>query len=215
MNISIIDARDLSDAWFQCIQKVIDEGYEYAIDRGSFEGQRRKEFDFVVVQVRHPGARPLVPDTPPNVPPPATMDYVEDYLSYLMTGEKQTSEEYTYGEDIEFQLQPIIEMYKRGHETNQACMSIGSRHSIHLADPQCLRLIDTRIRYGQLHFMAYFRSWDLWGGFPSNLAGLQLLKEYMAGEIGVADGELIASSKGLHLYEHTWDLANLVLRREG
>jgi thymidylate synthase len=39
------------------------------------------------------------------------------------------------------------------------------------------------------------------------LAGLQLLKEYMAKEIGVDDGEIIASSKGLHLYHDCWDLA--------
>jgi thymidylate synthase len=36
---------------------------------------------------------------------------------------------------------------------------------------------------------------------------MQLLKEYMASEIGVGDGELIALSKGLHLYEYSWELA--------
>jgi thymidylate synthase len=86
-------------------------------------------------------------------------------------------------------------------------MSVGEAKSIYLADPPCLRGIDTRIRYGKLHFMAYFRSWDLWAGFPSNLAAMQLLKEYMAQEIGVEDGEMIAMSKGMHLYEYSWDLA--------
>ncbi|MFH1087537.1 MAG: thymidylate synthase, partial [Chloroflexota bacterium] len=180
MRISVIEARDLSDAWFQCIWTVMDEGYEYTIDSGSFQGQRRKEVDFATVHIKHPGARPLVPITPANVPPPTTMEYVEDYLSYLMTGTKQKDEEYTYGEDIEHQLQPLIDMYKKGYETNQACMTIGSKHSIHMADPPCLRVIDTRVRYGQLHFMLYFRSWDLWAGFPSNLAALQLLKEHIA-----------------------------------
>jgi thymidylate synthase len=94
-----------------------------------------------------------------------------------------------------------------GYDTNQAFMAVGDSQSIFLADPPCLRGIDTRIRYGKLHFVAYFRSWDLWAGFPSNLAAIQLLKEYMASEIGVADGELIALSKGLHLYEYAWELA--------
>jgi thymidylate synthase len=80
---------------------------------------------------------------------------------------------------------------------------------IKLADPPCLRLIDTRVRYGKLHFILYFRSWDLWGGFPSNLGGLQLVKQYMAEEIGVDDGEIIAASKGLHLYEYAWELAKI------
>ena len=60
--------------------------------------------------------------------------------------------------------------------------------------------------------MVYFRSWDFWAGFPSNLAAIQLLKEYMADEIGVGDGELIASSKGFILYEYSWDLAKTVAR---
>ena len=80
------------------------------------------------------------------------------------------------------------------------------------SDPPCLRMIDTRVREGKLNFIVYFRSWDLWAGFPSNLAAIQLLKEYMAGEIGVKDGELVAMSKGLHLYEYAWELAKAVAR---
>jgi thymidylate synthase len=99
-------------------------------------------------------------------------------------------------------------MYKEdGYNTNQAFMAVGDSQSIFLKDPPCLRGIDTRIRNNTLHFMVYFRSWDLWAGFPSNLAAIQLLKEYMASEIGVDDGELVASSKGLHLYEYAWELA--------
>ena len=103
-----------------------------------------------------------------------------------------------------------IKMYKEnGPGTNQAIMEIGMPSDIKLVDPPCLRLIDTRLRYGKLHFILYFRSWDLWGGFPSNLGGLQLVKQYMAEEIGVDDGEIIAVSKGLHLYDYAWDLAKL------
>jgi hypothetical protein len=83
----------------------------------------------------------------------------------------------------------------------------GQPFDILLEDPPCLRHIDTRIEEGKLHFFVYFRSWDLWGGFPANLAALQLLKEYMASEIGVEDGEMICSSKGLHLYSYVWELA--------
>lgn len=64
MKISVIEARDLSEAWFLCLRKTLTEGYEYKIDRGSYAGQRRKELDFVVIQVRNPGTRPLIPDVP-------------------------------------------------------------------------------------------------------------------------------------------------------
>ncbi len=213
MEISVIEARDLSEAWFLCLCKVITEGHKYRIERGSFTGQHRQELDFAVIKVKYPGTRPLIPDVPLGVPAPTTMEYIESYLPYLMTAHKAEEEQYTYGQYLEKQIAEVIKMYKEdGFNTNQAYMSVGNEQSIYLPDPPCLRGIDTRIRDGKLHFFVYFRSWDLWAGFPSNLAGIQLLKEYMASEIGVGDGELIASSKGLHLYEYTWELAKAAVR---
>lgn len=207
-----IMARDLPDAWFQALWEVYSKGYEYTIDRGSFEGHKRREFDFVEIDIRFPGTRPLIPDIPPGlgINPPADMDYIHRYMRYWITSEREENEQYTYGEFLEPQVQEIIKMYKEdGHMTNQACMNVGDRLSIYLSDPPCLRMIDTRIRYGKLHFYTYFRSWDLWSGFPANLAAIQLLKEYMAQEIGIEDGELIALSKGLHLYDFHFEIARM------
>jgi thymidylate synthase len=213
VKVTQIEARDLSEAWFLCLSKTLTEGHEYKVDRGSYAGQYRKELDYVVVQVRYPGTRPLIPDVPQGVPPPTSMEYIESYLPYLMTGHKAEEEQYTYGQYLERQIAEVIKMYKEdGFNTNQAFMSVGNEQSIYLSDPPCLRGIDTRIRDSRLHFFVYFRSWDLWAGFPSNLAAIQLLKEYMSSEIGVDDGELIASSKGLHLYEYAWDLARATAR---
>lgn len=227
-----IEAFDLDDAWFQCLSEILEKGYVYKIDRGSYEGQRRLEFDFVTVRVKNP-ANQIIPIMPESlgIPAPTSLDYIKQYLSYLLTGEKTGTEDYTYGErlvdpkarvqelvDGEVmtremplacnQIEEVIKIYKtQGFGTNQAVMEIGMPSDIKLADPPCLRLIDTRVRYGKLHFFLYFRSWDLWGGMPSNLGGLELVKQYMAEEIGVANGEMIAASKGLHLYEYAWDLA--------
>ena len=213
MKITVIDARDLSEAWFLCLGKVLGEGREYKIERGSYTGQKRKELELAVVQVGYPGTRPLVPDVPQGVPPPSTMEYVESYLPYLMTAHRKEGEQYTYGQYLEKQIAEVIRMYRQdGHNTNQAFMAVGDDRSLYQDDPPCLRMIDTRIHEGRLSFVVYFRSWDLWAGFPSNLAAIQLLKEYMASEIGVADGELVAMSKGLHLYEYSWELAKAVLR---
>lgn len=215
MQVSVVDARDLPEAWFLCLRRVLTQGREYIIERGSNVGLRRKELDFIVLQVRHPGRRPLVPDVPLGVPPPSSMEYVENYLQYLLTSFKADTEQYTYGEDLESQIPEVIRIYKEGgHNTNQGFMAVGSRESIKLPDPPCLRGIDTRIANGRLHFIVYFRSWDLWAGLPSNLAGIQLLKEYMASEIGVEDGEIMALSKGLHLYDYTWELARTTARLE-
>ncbi len=231
---AFIDAFDLDDAWFQALSRILEEGHVYTITRGSYKGQKRLEFDFVVVRVKNP-AHQIIPIIPEGMsfPPPTDMDYIQGYLSYLLTGAKTETEDYTYGErlvepKVRFkekvngkemitemplevnQVEEVIKIYKeQGFGTNQAIMEIGMPSDIKLDDPPCLRLIDTRVRYGKLHFILYFRSWDLWGGFPSNLGGLQLVKQYMAEEIKVGDGEIIAVSKGLHLYDYSWELAKL------
>lgn len=229
-----IEAFDLNDAWYKCLREVIVHGYEYIITKGSYEGQKRKEFDYVTIRVTNPGNKPLIPIIPDGlgIPAPSSEEYVERYVAYLMTSEKKPGEAYTYGErlvdakvrlnittaagrrvvdELPFatdQIQRIIEMYKeKGEGTNHAILQVAMPSDIELDDPPCLRHIDTRIRYGKLHFFPYFRSWDLWAGFPSNLAAIQILKEQMAAQIGIDDGEIIASSKGLHLYDYAWPFA--------
>jgi thymidylate synthase len=212
MELVFIKARDLPDAWFQCVYEILDRGRTYTIDRGSFQGQERLEFDYVTVHIKFPGTRPLLPDIPPalGIPNPVAADYLDQYLPYLMTSVKKEAEEYTYGEYLEHQIDEVIRMYREdGHGTNQAYMTVGDARTIYSSDPPCLRGIDTRIKDNALHFVAYFRSWDLWNGFPANLGAIQLLKEYMAENIGVDDGEIIAASKGLHLYDYVWELAKL------
>ena len=212
LKLSTIQARDLPEAWFLCLKEVLTNGYDYKIDRGSYQGQYRRELDYITLQILNPGTRPLVPTTPLGVPSPSTMEYVEQYLPYLMTSHIADREQYTYGQYLESQIAKAIEIYRAyGPNNNQLYMAVGDMRSIYLTDPPCLRGIDTRIRYGKLHFMVYFRSWDLWAGLPSNLAAIQLLKEYMASEIGVEDGEIIAASKGLHLYEYSWELASQIV----
>lgn len=233
-----IEAFDLDDAWFQCLAQILEHGHVYKIDRGSFQGQRRLEFDFVSVHVTNP-AHQMIPVMPEGsgLPAPTSMDYIHQYLQYLLTGNKTETEDYTYGERLVDpkvrihtesegqkmaqemplecnQIEEVIKIYKsQGAGTNQAVMEIGMPSDIKLTDPPCLRLIDTRLRYGKLHFFLYFRSWDLWGGFPSNLGGLELVKQYMAEEIGVGNGEIVALSKGLHLYEYAWELAKQRTRK--
>lgn len=212
MKLEFIEARDLPDAWFQCVYKLLEVGGTYTIDRGSYEGQERLEFDYITVHIKFPGVRPLLPDIPPalGIPNPVADGYLEEYLPYLMTSAKKPGEDYTYGQYLEEQINKVIRMYREdGYGTNQAFMTVGDPKSIYLNDPPCLRGIDTRIMDGKLNFIVYFRSWDLWNGFPANLGAIQLLKEYMASAIEVEDGEIIAASKGLHLYDYVWELAQL------
>jgi thymidylate synthase len=252
-----IEATTIEDAWFQCMNKLLDVGVMYKIDKGSYEKQYRLEFPFIDLRIRHPNAKLWV-DTPiaSGIPSPNDLPTVETYFAeYVFADIRKPEEEYTYGQrlvnnnemneinrvvdqmfavmeafksyetdnDVQMMLgkpvylrepkkidqtKKIIEMYKKGFGTNQAVMEVGMPTDILLPDPPCLRLIDTRVRRengeSYLDFFVYFRSWDLWGGFPTNLAGIEQLKQYIASEINVKNGELLASSKGLHLYDHSW-----------
>jgi len=259
MDIHLIRARDLPDLWFQAVHDILDRGRRFTIDRGSYAGQTRLEYDYFIGHVKHPGTLPLIPDIPPGcgIPNPVEEAYIyggkgyeRSYIEYLMTGRKEPGESYTYGERLTKapiagnklgwwernqteiidkrkidgkilydqdgvlylnQIEWIIDTYKRfGERNNQMVLQIAEPTDLALIDPPCLRSIDTRIQEGRLHFTSVlFRSWDLWGGMPANLAGIQNLKEYMAGEIGVEDGEMIVESKGLHLYGYAEDLAKL------
>ena len=211
MKPMFIDSTSLPDAWMQTVYQIMKEGKIYTIDRGSYKGHQRLEFDYITIHIRHPESEPYIPKLTERygIPDPASMDYVyQQYVPYLMTDHKNSNEDYTYGEFLTPQIPEVIRMFKQdGFGTNQAYMTVGDKKSLMLNDPPCLRGLDCKIKDGKLHFIVYFRSWDLWGGFPSNLAGLQVLKDYMAYEIGVDTGEIIASSKGLHLYDYVWGTA--------
>ena len=230
MQLVNIKATTLPDAWYQCLYNCVDKGRKFKIDSGSYAGQERLEFDYITIQIKYSCMRPLLPQIPEqyNIPNPVTEEYLNDYVSYLMTAEKKENESYTYGSRLcnstfidennvySFldQIQYVIDSYKtKGHRNNQNVMQIGLPEDLLLDDPACLRHIDTRIQDNKLHFFVYFRSWDLFGGMPANLAAIQILKEYMGQEIGVEDGEIIASSKGLHLYDHYWHIAEILRGR--
>lgn len=113
------------------------------------------------------------------------------------------------------QIELLIWIYKnKGFRNNQMILQVSHPTDMLLKDPPCLRHIDTRIQNGKLHFYPYFRSWDLWAGTPANLAAIQLLKEYISNELNIEDGEIIASSKGLHIYDYTFDLIKQLRKDE-
>lgn len=273
-----IKATNLPDLWFRAVHDILDKGKRFTIDRGSYAGQTRLEYDYFTGHVINPGygsgTHEILPQIPDGIglPNPVDFNYVyggggysRSYIEYLMTATKESGESYTYGERLVQapldeqilrwrekevsniaegrevdghiiyrgekgrvdhedgkdnnlyvdQIEAIIDTYKKhGHRNNQMVLQVSRPSDIELLDPPCLREIDTRIQDNVLHFFPEFRSWDLWGGLPANLAGIQELKSYMASEIGVEDGGMIIRSKGLHLYGYAEDLAKMRCMKE-
>jgi len=281
LNPIFVEATTLPDAWFQAVYQCLHHGREFIIDRGSYAGDKRLEFDYFTAHIKQPwfgsdtDINLLIPHLSEgcSIPNPVKDGYLDDYLaSYLMGSELSLSESYTYGQRMtrypipfewfnlrksegsektgekpwkeiliqedEFWLNPkiivgegsvmnvhsyfvnqielLIQTYKTtGFRNNQMVLQVAHPSDMLLQDPPCLREIDTRIQKEAdgktyLHFFPEFRSWDLWGGFPANLGGIELLKQYIAGEIGVENGSMIVRSKGLHLYKYVWELAESI-----
>lgn len=219
LNPIAIRARDLPDAWFQALDVMLEHGRVYTVDHGSYAGSKRMQLDYVTIHITHPQTPPFIPEMPPHlshIPPPTTIEYVvNDYLPYLMIfNPRKKNEQYTYAERIAPQMNTIIKRYiEHGLGSNQECISVAQPSDLDLDDPPCLRQIDTNVTsvngVDKLHFYLYFRSWDLWGGFPANLAAIAMMQGFMAECINVEPGDIIATSKGLHIYDFCFDLAKL------
>jgi thymidylate synthase len=225
-----LNAKTISDAWFQLIYNIFDNSYTQSIQRGSFEKEQyRLQYSGIGVYIEHP-SMDMVPEIPPalGIPSPTDMEYIEDYFAnYLMDPQLTENETYRYSSRIHHpmpkggtQLERAIKMLKETPLTNQAAVEIGSPDDMDVCygndgklDPPCLRLIDFKaIPSGEdmiLTVSVYFRSWDLWAGFPSNLGGIELLKQYVAEEAGLKSGPMYAYSAGAHIYGYQEELAKI------
>ncbi len=250
-----INAKTISDAWFQLLWNIFDSSYKQTIQKGSFENEQyRLQYPGISVYIEHPD-KDIVPVIPATlgIPAPTTIEYIEDYFAnYLMDPELSENETYKYASRIHHpikaypnpcwgktQIEVVIEMLQKTPLTNQAIIEIGTPDDYGQCigndgklDPPCLRLIDFKVipKYSKctvegfckfchekehewdalvLTVSVYFRSWDLWAGFPSNLGGIELLKQYVAQETGLMNGPMYAYSAGLHIYGYQEELARI------
>lgn len=113
MDIHMIEARDLPDLWFQAIHDVLEKGSRHKIDRGSFAGQTRLEYDYFIGHIKNPGfgsgTVDILPQIPEHlgIPNPVELEYVyggeeyeRSYIEYVMTPALQSKESYTYGKRL-------------------------------------------------------------------------------------------------------------------
>jgi len=122
--------------------------------------------------------------------------------------------------EVPNQVQWLIDHFKeKGHGNEHGFITIGYPESNFAYDipyqnenerrtSPCLRGLDFRIIDGRLTTHVVYRSWDLVGGWPTNMGGFTLLNEYIAQEIGVDPGPLTFSCKSLHAYDHALNFLN-------
>jgi len=225
-----VEAKTISDAWFQLIYHLFDYAYAQKIQKGSFENEQyRLQYPGIAVYIEHP-YYDMIPTMPPGsgIPAPTTKEYIEDYfVNYLMNPELAENETYRYASRIHnrmpkggTQLDRVMEMLKKTPLTNQAVIEIAAPDDLDTCygsdgklDPPCLRLLDFKVVPTEsdlvLTVSAYFRSWDLWAGLPTNLGGIELLKQFIAEETSLKNGSMYAYSGGAHIYGYQEEIARL------
>jgi thymidylate synthase len=212
---SIIEAYSLEDFYFQTIYEAVKTGQEITINKPDVDDTMRWQLDFLFGHIKCPGSKPLLPQMPEalSIPNPVDENYINNNLQYYMTDIINPNEEYTYGQFLSWQIEWCIEHYKKYPTTRHCYMQVGKPEMLYYYDltpPEhtpCLRGVDTFIKNESLGFHIHFRSWNIWSAMPANLACLQLVKEYMADEIGVQDGEIFVTCAKAGLSSDVFQLA--------
>jgi thymidylate synthase len=213
---NVVVGHSIQDVWRDMLWLCVKNGWDFVVKHGSYEGQIRKQLPYFVGVIKEPWLRPLSPIMPPGIPGPTNDEKIENYFAkYLMDDSKDKNEQYTYGEFIVQQIDKVIDMLAISNgNTNQACISVGNENSVNQDDPPCLRTISFKVIEGRLVMSVFFRSWDAYAGFPENIGGLQILKEYVLSQlkvfIEIEDGEIICYSDGLHIYDQYFETVDML-----
>lgn len=239
-----IEAKTIADAWFQLLYNIFDNSYNQQIQKGSFENEQyRLQYPGAAIYIEHP-SMDMVPYIPKElgIDPPTTEQFNQDYFAdYIMNAELAENQTYKYATRIlesvtnkdpndlpriRTQLYWVQNMLLNTPLTNQAVLEIAKPTDVGECygkdgklDPPCLRIIDFKVipmRDGRkvLTVSVYFRSWDLWAGFPVNLAGIEYLKQLVANETGLMNGPMYAYSAGLHIYGYQEKFARIRTMKE-
>ena len=218
----MIKAKNIPDACFQAWYEVIKNGREFKIDSGSFTGTVRTELDFLHIHIDDPaygyGTQDIIPAMPEgsDIIPPVTLDYLYGsgkYAYCLLDDYKHYNEVYTYGYRLRHpidQINYVIETLKKTPRTNQMALRFSRPEDMALEDPPCLNSIFCRVQDDKLNFHIYFRSNDMWSGFPANMVAIEFLQKTMALEIGIDQGSFDYTCSGAHIYDYA---KNIVKQR--
>lgn len=216
-----LNTTNMEEAWVRLMYAAIEQGRPYLVSEGSRAGQHRMTMDVAIATINRPELRPLYPLGKPGQVVPidevAIQNYFNDYV-YSHTPPKP-NEHYNYSDYITPLSQAIMDYYVKFGFGNAHCtIRVGEpncfkdyfeayKNETDRKTTPCLLAIDTRIIDNFLCFYIYYRSWDLFSGYPLNNAGFQLLKEHMAGYISTMTGKelfvgpTVTVCKDLHLYE--------------
>jgi thymidylate synthase len=147
-------------------------------------------------------------------------DDLDKYFESFFKKERG-SEPYTYGErlfDYEGldQVEKMVEKLKRFPFDKGALAVLWQPKIDNFPQRKpwrtpCLTLIQGQTLKGKLYLTSYFRSHDMFGGWPFNAFALRKLQGQIAERVGLELGSLVTISGLAHLYEHDFAEAQRIV----
>lgn len=206
-----IHANTVSDAWLKALDLCLKFGFE---KNSEYNVMTKEVIDLVTVihgtDSKHAEFLPF------------TEKQMQEYLPSILTPEKPASVSYTYGERL-FKREDFLDKSQVEYAIQKLKDSPNTRRAISFAwrdkdqnmkaDQPCLLQIIWNIQEGMLFQTVFFRSHDLFSGYPMNLLALQKLHQNTAKEIGSMLGPLTCVSVSAHIYEDKWKTAKEVLEK--
>ncbi len=207
----VVHEYSLFRAWVKLLGTVMKMGYV----KGSEYGERQKQFLNLMAVLKMPRA-PMLEDEFRRYLP--ARDF-EEHARSLLTSDRPDGVAYTYGERLNAhplagdQVEHIVSALASKPETRRA-VALTWLHGVdeNGGNPPCLVLIQGDLSGGRYNHTAYFRSHDIYRGWPSNVYGQlvlahEIIRRLRERGLSVEPGYLTVISSAAHVYEHDWPSA--------
>lgn len=200
----VVRNRTMLEVWREAIGTIMRFG---GVSPTEF-GVEQKEVLGLMSVVEDPAAEPgAVPDWAP-FDEGDLAGYVERFFE---SGETE-GVAYNYGHRLQArwdadQIDLMVAEIRRVGASRRAVASLWDPVAdSRIGEPPCIVTIQTALRQGRVHLMAYVRSNDMFRAFPLNVAALQKLQlRVTEGLEGAAVGPLGVLSFSAHIYSDCWE----------
>ncbi len=208
--IQTVRGRSISTVWPAILRRLM----RFGVESRHFHGSQVKEiFNLTAVVTAENSAKPkLIPEF--GFTATELKSYIKNFLSPV-----KGKEEYTYGSRMRaFRgINQVDEMARKikGYANDRGALSV-------LWDPTtdnaprkvpCLSLVQANGEGDKINLTAYFRSNDMFNGWPRNAFALRALQAELAKKTGKKLGWLTTISNCAHIYENEWPLAESVVKK--
>lgn len=204
-----IEEKSVGEAWLKILQLV----QKFGFIKKSQHGEDQKELMNLVAVITD--------EDPDNIKWknyfPFSRDDLLQYYPQLVTGMQVIDVSYTYGQRLRSygsidQIRKLIDLLKKTPFSRRAISVLYNvNQDIDSENAPCLVLIQCLVQEDKLFMTAYFRSHDLFDGWPKNSFGLLKLQKYICEEVNIERGSLTIISNSAHVYKRNWIKAQEIL----